>query len=71
MPVPIAPLAEQRRLVAKVNQLMTLVDQLETQLVASRAAGFKLLDAVIAELTAVAAQIQPRTGRHESALAGV
>ena len=34
---PLSPLAEQRRIVAKVEQLMTLVDALETQLAASRA----------------------------------
>jgi hypothetical protein len=34
----IPPLAEQRRIVAKVDQLKHLVDQLETQLAASCAA---------------------------------
>ena len=47
----IPPLAEQRCIVAKVEQLMDLVDQLEGQLVASRAVGEKLLEAVVAELT--------------------
>ena len=37
---------------AKVEQLMALVDQLEAQLAASRAAGEKLLEALVAELTA-------------------
>ena len=46
------PLAEQRRIVAKVDQLMALVDQLEAQLTASRATATKLLDAIITELTA-------------------
>ncbi|MEY4704020.1 MAG: type restriction enzyme EcoKI specificity protein [Nitrospirota bacterium] len=49
--VPFPPLAEQRRIVAKVDQLMALVDQLETQLVASRATAEKLMEAVVAELT--------------------
>lgn len=49
--VPIPPLAEQRRIVAKVDQLMTLVDELETQLAASRATATNLLSAILAELT--------------------
>jgi type I restriction enzyme S subunit len=49
--VPIPPLAEQRRIVAKVEQLMALVDALETQLAASRATAENLLAAVVAELT--------------------
>jgi type I restriction enzyme S subunit len=44
-------LTEQRRIVAKVDQLMALVDQLETQLAASRAAAEKLLSALVSELT--------------------
>jgi type I restriction enzyme S subunit len=51
-PVPIPPLAEQRRIVAKVSELMALVDELETQLAASRATAEKLLTAFVAELTA-------------------
>jgi type I restriction enzyme, S subunit len=50
-PIPIPPLAEQRRIVAKVDELMTLVDALETQLDAARSAGPDLLEAVISELT--------------------
>jgi type I restriction enzyme S subunit len=49
---PLPPLAEQRRIVAKVDQLMSLVDELETQLAASRASATKLLDAIVSELTA-------------------
>jgi type I restriction enzyme S subunit len=48
--VPVAPLAEQRRIIAKVDQLMTLVDQLEINLTASRATANRLIDAVVAEL---------------------
>jgi type I restriction enzyme S subunit len=51
--IPIPPLAEQRRIVAKVDQLMALVDQLETQLAASRAAAVNLMEAVVAELSVV------------------
>lgn len=50
-PIAIPPLAEQKRIVAKVDQLMALVDELEQQLTASRAAGEKLLAALVAELT--------------------
>jgi len=52
--VPIPPLAEQRRIVAKVEQLMALVDALETQLAASRATAANLLSALVAELTGTA-----------------
>jgi type I restriction enzyme S subunit len=38
--------------VAKVEQLMALVDRLEAQLAASRKNAGKLLEAVVAELTA-------------------
>jgi type I restriction enzyme, S subunit len=48
----LAPLAEQRRIVAKVEQLMALMDALETQLAASRATAANLLSALVAELTA-------------------
>ncbi len=50
--IPIPPLAEQRRIVAKVDELMALVDELEEQLAASRDTGAKLLAALVAELTA-------------------
>ena len=50
-PIPLPPLAEQRRIVAKVEQLMALVDALETQLAASRATAANLLSALVAELT--------------------
>jgi type I restriction enzyme, S subunit len=51
VPIPLPPLAEQRRIVAKVEQLMALVDALELQLAASRATAENLLAAVVAELT--------------------
>jgi len=49
--IALPPLAEQRRIVAKVEQLMALVDALETQLAASRATAANLLSALVAELT--------------------
>ena len=42
---------QQRRIVAKVEQLMALVNALETQLAASRATAANLLSALVAELT--------------------
>jgi type I restriction enzyme S subunit len=51
-PIPVPPLAEQRRIVAKVDQLMTLVDKLETQLAASSATAANLLSAIVIEFTA-------------------
>lgn len=51
-PVPVPPLAEQRLIVNRVNKLMALVDQLESQLAESKSSGKNLLEALIAELTA-------------------
>jgi len=51
IPIALPPLAEQRRIVAKVEQLMALVDALEQQLAASRATAANLLTALVAELT--------------------
>jgi type I restriction enzyme S subunit len=48
---PIPPLAEQRRIVAKLNQLMSLVDALKIQLAASRETGARLVDIMVTELT--------------------
>jgi type I restriction enzyme S subunit len=49
--IPLPPLAEQLRIVGKVEQLMALVDELEAQLAESRAIASKLLSALVAELT--------------------
>nr|MBA2436006.1 restriction endonuclease subunit S [Chthoniobacterales bacterium] len=53
-PVPVPPLAEQRRIVAKVDELMASVDALETQLATARAVGQNFADAVVNELTEAA-----------------
>ena len=47
----VPPLAEQHRIVAKVDQLMSLVDELERQQEASREKATKLLDAIVQEMT--------------------
>lgn len=50
LPIALPPLAEQRRIVARVNGLMALVDHLEADLALARGSGEKLMDAVVAEL---------------------
>lgn len=50
MPVP--PLAEQRRIVSKVDQLMTLVNELEAQLKESSSTAENLMEAIVAHLIA-------------------
>lgn len=45
--VPLPPLAEQHRIVAKVDELMAVCDQLETQLTATRTDSRRLLEAVL------------------------
>jgi type I restriction enzyme S subunit len=49
--IPLPPLAEQRRIVAKVDKLMALVDDLESQLAASRTVAHNLMAALVQELT--------------------
>jgi type I restriction enzyme S subunit len=61
-PIPIPPLAEQHRIVAKVNELMALVDKLEAQLTASRVAATTLMEAFVAELTEVRTRINSGNG---------
>ena len=51
IPIALPPLAEQRRIVAKVDKLMALVDELERQQEASREKASKLLDAIVQEMT--------------------
>ena len=53
-PVPVPPLAEQRRIVAKVDELMALCDRLETSLVSTAETRRRLLEALLAETLAPA-----------------
>lgn len=48
-PIPLPPLAEQHRIVAKVDELMALCDQLEAQLTATKDDSRRLLEAVLHE----------------------
>jgi type I restriction enzyme S subunit len=45
------PLSEQHRIVSKVDQLMSLVDELERQQATSREKASNLLDAIVHEMT--------------------
>ena len=47
--IPLPPLAEQRRIVAKVDELMALCDRLEANLAVSEDIRRRLLDALLAE----------------------
>jgi type I restriction enzyme S subunit len=51
LPYPLPPTAEQKRIVAKVDQLMTLCDELEGRLKASQNAGETLMAAVVRQVT--------------------
>ncbi len=53
--IPLPPLAEQHRIVAKVDELMVLCSRLETQLATAQRARGQLLEAVIHEALASAA----------------
>ena len=52
LPIPLPPLAEQRRIVAKVDALMVLCDRVEASLAATAATRRRLLDALLAEALA-------------------
>ena len=49
MPVPIPPIAEQHRIVAKVGELMGLCDRLEAQLSTAQTERGRLLEAILHE----------------------
>jgi type I restriction enzyme S subunit len=52
LPIPLPPFAEQHRIVAKVDELMVLCDQLEAQLTTTEADSRRLLEAVLHEALA-------------------
>ena len=49
--IPIPPLAEQGRIVAKVNQLLSIIDSYKSQLAIARDSAARLLDALVSEFT--------------------
>ena len=53
MTVALPPLAEQRRIVAKVDELMAMVEKLEAQINNARAVASELLEAAVADLTGI------------------
>ncbi len=48
--IPLPPLAEQKRIVAKVDELMNLCDQLEAQVNEAKENGEKLMESVLSEV---------------------
>lgn len=58
MLIPLPPLAEQHRIVTKVNELMQLCDQLEASLESGAVARRRLLDALLHEALAPAKEIE-------------
>jgi type I restriction enzyme S subunit len=66
-PFPLPPLAEQKRIVAKVDELLALCDELEHRLRQTEDHGSKLMDAIIAELLASERTIRASSQAHVSA----
>lgn len=52
LPIPLPPLAEQYRIVAKVDQLMTICDQLEAQIKVTEQDNRRFLESVLADALA-------------------
>jgi type I restriction enzyme S subunit len=49
IPLPLPPLGEQHRIVARVNELMALCDRLEAEFATGRDSANRLLDVVLQE----------------------
>ncbi|MGH7461462.1 MAG: restriction endonuclease subunit S, partial [Longimicrobiales bacterium] len=58
LPIPVPPLAEQHRIVAKVDELMALCDQLEASLNTGNATRRRLLNALLHEALAPAQPLE-------------
>ncbi len=50
LPVPLPPLVEQRRIVAKTDALFALIDQMEDMITSSLSMADDLLDTIISQL---------------------
>jgi type I restriction enzyme S subunit len=61
--VPLPPLGEQHRIVAKVDELMAVCDRLESQLTTARTESRRLLEAVLHEALASGSEACNREGR--------
>jgi len=57
--VPLPPLGEQRRIVAKTGDLISLCDQMERSLISIEDYRHRLLDALLAEVLAPSERMQP------------
>jgi type I restriction enzyme S subunit len=57
LPVGLPPIAEQHRIVAKVDELMTICDQLEAQIMVAEQNSRRFLESVLAEALAPAADL--------------
>ncbi len=66
---PIPPLEEQKRIVAKVDQLMALCDELEAKLNQSQQRNEKLMEATVRQLLGTSTSQKPHTARAPAALA--
>ena len=63
IPIPLPPVAEQHRIVAKVDELMALCDRLEAGLVNGDDTRRRLLDALLAEALAPGEDVMPAEAR--------
>jgi type I restriction enzyme, S subunit len=63
IPIPVPPLAEQHRIVAKVEELMALCDRLEAQLTITQSESRRLLEAVLHEALNGKVDLQERETR--------
>ncbi len=61
--IPVPPLEEQKRIVAKVDQLMDLCDELEAKLNQAQQHSEKLMEATVRQLLGTSAPQKPHTAR--------